>query len=162
MTDLDQGTGLDITITRALNALALHLAGATDAAIAKQLGFQDAATARRAWEMALADTVTPDERERARRTENARLDRLQQAAWSKAIDNASPEQAQFIRLSLQIMERRSRMNGLDAATRVEVYTPTSAEIARFLGQVRIANGELPEIEGEVLDDDAHVAAEGAA
>lgn len=152
--DLTQGTGKDITITRALNALALHLAGASDAQIAKQLGFDSPATARASWERVLADTVTPQDKERVRRSEAARLDRMQMAWWNKAIDPNAAEQGTASRMVLAIMERRSRLLGLDAPTRMEVYTPTTAEIAAFVEVLRIQSGVQDEFEPDILEIEA--------
>lgn len=149
--DLSQGTGLDVTVTRALNALAMHLAGATDPQIAKQLGFASAQHARHAWELTLAESVTDDDRAKARRTEVARLDRMQLALWAKATDAANPEQATAVRLVLNIMERRARMLGLDAPTRMEVYTPSAVEIAEYVEAVRRQMGVTDEVEPDIVD-----------
>ena len=155
-TDVTQGTGLDVTITRALNALALHLAGATDTQIAKQLGFDSAATARSSWERALADTVSTEDRDKARRTELARLDRLQQAWWSKAINPESSEQGTASRMVLSFMERRARMLGLDAPTRIDVYTPTAQEILGYVEMLRQHAGVVDEQEIDVLEIESQV------
>jgi hypothetical protein len=154
--DLTQGTGLDVTITRALNALALHLAGATDHQIARQLGFNSPATARSSWERALADTVSSEDRDKARRTELARLDRLQQAWWSKAINPESSEQGTASRMVLSFMERRARMLGLDAPTRIDVYTPTAQEIIAYVETLRAHAGVQDEIEPDVIEIESHV------
>lgn len=154
--DLSQGTGLDVTLTRALSAFALHLAGASDHQIAKQLGFTSAATARAAWESLLASTVTPAERERIRRSEAARLDRLRMAWWNKAIDTNGAEQATATRMVLSIGERYAKLLGLDAPTRMEVYTPTSQEIAAYLDGWRQRVGITDEVEPDIVEITATV------
>jgi hypothetical protein len=154
--DLSQGTGLDVTVTRALNALALHLAGANDNQIARQLGFNSAATARASWERALADTVSTEDRDKARRTELARLDRLQQSWWSKAIDPKSAEQGTASRMVLSFMERRARMLGLDAPTRIDVYTPTAQEITAYVQYLRGQAGVPDETEPDFIEIESHV------
>lgn len=154
--DLTQGTGLEVTITRALNALALHLAGATDLQIARQLGFNSAAQARSSWERVLADTVTPEDREKVRKTELARLDRLQSAWWNKAIDPKSSEQGTASRMVLSFMERRAKMLGLDAPTRIDVYTPTAQEIITYVEMLRRQAGVQDEVEIDVIEITATV------
>lgn len=154
--DLSQGTGLDVTVTRALNALALHLAGANDTQIMRQLGFSSAAQARTSWERALADTVSTEDRDKARKTELARLDRLQQSWWSKAIDPKSAEQGTASRMVLSFMERRARMLGLDAPTRVDVYTPSAQEIIAYVEVLRSQAGVQDEQEPDVLEIESHV------
>lgn len=150
----DLGTGLDVTITRALSALALHLAGANDAQIARQMGFTNAQQARASWERALADTVSPEDKNKVRRTEAARLDRMQAAWWNKAIDPASAEQAVASRMVLSIMERRARMLGIDAPARMEVYTPTSQEIMGFVATLRGVAGIEDESEPDIVEVEA--------
>jgi hypothetical protein len=151
----DLGTGLDVTVTRSLSALALHLAGASDPQISRQLGFTSPAQARAAWEQCLADTVTTDDKNKVRRTEAARLDRLQAAWWNKAIDPSSAEQATAGRMIMSIMERRSRMLGLDAPTRMEVYTPTSQEIMAFVETLRASAGISDEAEPDIVEVDSY-------
>lgn len=149
--DLSLGTGLDVSATRALSAFALHLAGATDGQIAKQMGYASASVARAAWQSTLAGSVSMQEREEVRKSEAARLDRMQMAWWNKAIDPKASEQATATRMVLAISERRARLLGLDAPTRVEVYTPTSQEIMDFVNRLRLASGVEDEIEGEIVD-----------
>jgi len=152
--DVTQGTGKDVGVTRAMNALALHLAGATEQQVAKQLGYANAAAARSAWERLLAGTVTQEDKERVRKTEAARLDRLQMAWWNKAIDPKNPEQGSAARMVLSIMERRARMLGLDAPSRVEVYTPTSQEIMTFVQTLRSYAGVTDEQEPDIIEIDS--------
>jgi len=59
-----------------------------------------------------------------RQTEGARLDRMQRAVWPAAISGDIKAGAQVLR----IMERRARLFGLDAPTKVEVaQTPPPPE-----------------------------------
>lgn len=159
--DLSQGTGLDVTLTRALSALALHLAGASDHQIMRQLGFTSPAQARTSWERMLADTVTTEDRERARKTELARLDRMQQSWWNKAIDPDSAEHLTASRMVLSFMERRARMLGLDAPTRIDVYTPTALEIMTYVEQLRALAGVQDEREPDVIEIEARVVDEAS-
>lgn len=154
--DLTQGTGLDVTVTRALNAFALHLAGANDHQIMRQLGFSSPAQARMSWERVLADTVTVEDRDKARKVELARLDRMQQSWWNKAIDPASAEHLTASRMVLSFMERRARMMGLDAPTRIDVYTPTSQEIVTYVDMLRRAAGVQDEVEPDFIEIESHV------
>lgn len=63
-------------------------------------------------------------REALRAAENARLDRAQAAIWTQVNDGSLPAVDRLLR----IMERRARLNGLDAPTTVAVSAHVAVEM----------------------------------
>lgn len=86
--------------------------------------------------------------EELRNIESDRLDRLQRAAWAKALQGDLPA----IHTVLRIMERRARLFGLDApiqvAATVEHLDPTviDSEVARLVGMLKQTPIEAKAIE----------------
>lgn len=99
----------------ARRALEMRIAGHTYDAIAAAIGYSDKSHAHRAVQNLQKKRIaaTVDE---MRELENARLDALQAAIWdtATAADLAAIEQVR------RLMERRAKMNGLDAPTKQEV------------------------------------------
>ena len=115
-------------VTRARAALGLHVVGATDVEIRDELGFSSEVEARKAWEAAIADTLSEGDLEMVRRVEARRLDQMQEAVWGEALDETRLDQKNAIKTVLAIMQRRADMLGLDRPTKLEVYSPTLAEL----------------------------------
>jgi hypothetical protein len=139
-------------VTRARAALGLHVVGATDAQIADELGFTGAVEARRAWEAAIADTLSEGDLEMVRRVEARRLDDLQSAVMDEALDPGRVDQKGAIKTVLAIMQRRADMLGLDRPTKVEVYSPTLAELNEVASSMLERLGVTSDVEAEdVLD-----------
>jgi hypothetical protein len=139
-------------VTRARAALGLHVVGATDAQIADELGFTSTVEARRAWEAAIADTLSEGDLEMVRRVEARRLDDLQSAVMDEALDPGRVDQKGAIKTVLAIMQRRADMLGLDRPTKVEVYSPTLAELNEVASSMLERLGVTSDVEAEdVLD-----------
>lgn len=124
---------------------ALHVAGVRHSDIARRLSVSPARVSQ------ILDAIyaeeaeqRADDRERLRRLENMRLDRLQARLWPAAAgpdddndadaaaamddDDARPGQTidsmlSAVSVALKIMERRAKLNGLDAPTKVAPVTP---------------------------------------
>jgi hypothetical protein len=94
---------------RQRNAMELRKAGATYAAIAGELGYSDARSAERAVIAGLR-AAGREASEDLLPMELDRLDRLQAGLWADAINGEVPA----VLACLRIMERRSRLVGLDA------------------------------------------------
>lgn len=98
-------------------ALELALSGANYDAIAKACGYRHRSSAMRIVRSAIAKwaPVDPRDAEALRDLSLARLDRLIQAHWTKALkgDHRSTE------MILRVMRRQAQMMGLDAALKVE-------------------------------------------
>jgi len=81
--------------------------------------------------------------EALRDQEGARLDKMMQAVWRQALNGDLPA----VHTVLRIMERRSRLFGLDAPVRIEV----SDHIDRQLQELAASMPPVV-VEGEVMDD----------
>jgi hypothetical protein len=120
--------------------LALWLAGATYLEIAEQMQVR-VSKVRLMIEKALADTVDDSEdRTVQRQRAGLQLDRYLRSIAAKALDSESPDQPLYLRLALQITDRKIRLQGLDAPTAIMVATPTDLELREWVSAVAAANG----------------------
>lgn len=118
--------------------LALRLAGASFAECADTLGMDSPESAQRAAERELertGATLSPEDREKHRIEEGARLDRLLRAVWVKATTSSDPEHLPAVRVALALIDRRIRLFGADAPTEVVVRTPTANELDEWVGHM---------------------------
>lgn len=142
-------------------AVALRLAGASYPEIAEALGMESESTARRAVERDLAlraADAEPEKRELLRAQSGARLERLLRGLWQKATNPNDPEHLPAVTRALAIIDRHTRLYGLDAPAEVVVHTPTTAEIEawvmRVVGEqesVHAIEADVIVIEGEIED-----------
>jgi|GEM_PF-4449448 len=145
--------------SRAKATVALRLSGAGFADIAEIEGFASASVARKVFEESLAASLTEDDLQHLRSLTDARLNRLMQSIWPKAINQKNPEQLAFLRAALSISDRLERLHGIAAPQRVEVYTPDERAKQEWLeaALARIGPaGALSEediIDAEVVGDD---------
>lgn len=98
------------TIARETHVLELRRAGLTFDRIAEETGISDRSTAHKIYKRALARTLQEPAAE-IRQLEADRLDRLQVQVWTKALRGDLPAVDRVLR----IMERRSKLLGLDHA-----------------------------------------------
>ena len=98
-------------LEREKNALDFRRAGLTYDVIAERLGYRDRAGAKKAVTRAIGRTLQ-DSADALRHLEADRLDRLQLAAWARALTGDDKAMA----IVLKVMERRARLLGLDAPT----------------------------------------------
>jgi hypothetical protein len=133
-------------------ALEFRRAGMTYEAIADRLGYANKSVAFKLIDRALKRT-NQGEAEDVRALEVDRLDRLQMGLWANAIagDVASA------RTVIRLMERRSRLLGLDAPTKIDATVSLDeAQAAIIVGLLTAVLNELrltPEqqtIAGEVI------------
>ena len=83
----------DANITRAEAALAMRLAGASNADIAKELDFATPNDARQAYERALARAAKDyGDKERLRTVLNKQMERLMLDCYRRALNPNSPDQ----------------------------------------------------------------------
>lgn len=139
-------------------AVAMRIAGATYSEIAKVLEYASPSLARQAVERSIAATTgTPESREHQRFLESRRLERLLRSLWNKATNEDHEEHLAAIRTAVALIDRHSRLNGLDQPSEMIVYTPAQEEIQRWVAMVtEQTRGQLPEeediLEGEVIKD----------
>ncbi len=108
---------------REKQALSMRRAGATYLQIADTLGYGNPSNAHRAVFRAL-DRVPLENAHQLRMMECLRLDALQTAHWTPALAGNAPN----ARIVLRVMERRARLLGLDAPSRMEISEEVDAEI----------------------------------
>jgi hypothetical protein len=102
----------------------LRRTGATWELIAKAVGYANASGAYKAYQKALNRIIEP-KIEELRATEIDRLDRLQFAIWERAKDG----EIKAIDAVLRILDRRTRILGLDAPSKIQ------AEIVTYDGNI---------------------------
>lgn len=126
---------------QAATVVKLKLAGASFADIAQVLELPSPATARHIFETAIAASGDDEIDYKTLRTiANARLEGLLKGVFPRAIDTNDSEQLAFQRQALSVIDRGIKLNGLDAPSRVEVYSPTSEEFVRVIEQAASALG----------------------
>lgn len=109
---------------RALKALALRREGLPYRVIAEQLDWSDESSARYAVTR-LLDRTEAEEVAEMRYIEGERLDELQRTHWAAALSG----DLDAGKMVLKVMERRARLFGLDAPSKVAVEQMTSVEFA---------------------------------
>jgi hypothetical protein len=132
-------------------AVAMRIAGANYSEIARVLEYASPTLARQAVERSIASTTgTPETREHQRFLESRRLERLLRSLWNKATDEKNEEHLAAIRTAVAIIDRHSRLNGLDQPTEMVVYTPASEEIQKWVAMVSAQmRSDLPD-EDDIL------------
>lgn len=135
---------------RRAEAVTLAMAGLTYEQIGDKLGISTSA----AW--SLVNRTINETRNYAvdqlRLLENARLDRAQAAIWNDVLEG----NLKAIDAYLKISDRRSKLNGLDAPTKVQMSVSVRQEMEEKLSELQKV------IEGEVVDHADVVAEEEAA
>jgi hypothetical protein len=119
-----------VAVERQRQALELRLAGLTFEAIAQRIGYSNRSSAADAVTAALRATVQVPADD-LRELECERLDSLLNAMWPKAVGGSHLA----VDRCLAIMERRSRLLGLDAPLRVRQEVITAADIDRAIRQM---------------------------
>jgi hypothetical protein len=120
-----------------VEAMSLRLAGLTWEQIGDRLQISTEA-ARQIVQTAL-DRATHDRVEALREIENARLDRAQAAIWTKVLEGDLKAVDTFLRIS----QRRSKMNGLDAPTKIDLGVTIKQEMEAALQELEaVVMGEV--------------------
>jgi hypothetical protein len=128
-------------------AVALRLGGATYGQVADILGYETPAIAQKEVERALAGVLNTADADIMRQMMDARMERLLQSCWPKALDSSRADHIAYVRTVLAILERQARLHGLDAPTEHVVYTPTTEQIQQLADSMR---GHPKVIEADVL------------
>lgn len=109
-------------IEKEKKVLELRLMGVTFDVIAQQVGYASPGSAHNAYKRALLRTLR-EPAEELRELEVARLDRLLSGIWTKALRG----EVSAVQAALKIMERRSKLLGLDAPQKIQ------AEVTNYDG-----------------------------
>lgn len=124
---------------RRTKAVSMALAGLSDEQVGRELGISTSG-ARELIARTLEDTRNYQV-DQMRQVENARLDRAQAAIWSEVLKGDLKAINAFIRIS----ERRSRMNGLDAPSKIQMSVSVKAEMHQALAELEeILDAEVVE------------------
>lgn len=145
----------DANITRAEAALAMRLAGASNADIAKELDFATPNDARQAYERALARAAKDyGDKERLRTVLNKQMERLMLVCYRRALNPNSPDQVTWARTFLAFADRTSKMNGLEQQNTNVIITPAYEEIVTWARKMHEeVSGHPIEIEADILSDE---------
>ena len=134
-------------------AVALRLEGAGFVDIAEVLDFAGPEQARLAVERGLAAEGSDEEdRQRLRLEEERRLMGLLRPLYVKATDDEDPEMIPASRAALAIIDRHSKLMGLDAPTEVVVHNPTTVEIDAWVARVMLEEGNQFAVEADVMGE----------
>jgi hypothetical protein len=135
----------------------LRRAGATYEECARAVGYATAQGAYLAYHRALKRTLLDAGADEMRNVESDRLERLQRAAWP----NAMAGETQAINAVIRIMERRARLLGLDAPSKLQVEATVYdtgtiesevAKLQRLISADSSEQGLLDESTGEAGTD----------
>ena len=162
-TDLEEPDRL----SRQEAAVGMRMEGAPYSEIAAALGYSSATQARTAVERSLAALAnSPEDRDHLRFLEARRLERILRGIWKKATsetlvrDGEEVENVEHLaaaRTALAIIDRHSRLYGLDAPQEMVIYNPTQVELNKWVeniaSRVRSAGPqEVDIISGELIAD----------
>ena len=132
---------------RRAEAVTLAMAGLSYEKIGEELGISTSAA------HALVTRTIAETRNYAvdhlRELENARLDRMTTAIWNKVIEGDLKAVDSYLRIA----ERRAKLNGLDAPTRVQMAVSVRVEMEEKLRELQEV------IDAEVVSEDDVVEAE---
>ena len=153
----DRDISVDEYKTKAEAALALKIHGTNWLKISEICGYSSPRRAQLAVERVLAASAdSSDSRDMMRALQDRRYNRLLQSVMPKAIDPGSedepnPDHLAYNARALAILDRISKMWGLDEAIRVNV-TPTDERISQVLDEIRAAGGIQQELEeADIMD-----------
>ena len=132
-------------------ALSLRRAGVPFETIAERVGYKDRRSAQRAVEKELEDHSAEDVHI-VRKMEVERLDALLLSMWRKAING----DGMAVERVLRIMERRSRLQGLDAPIRQQIEVISESVLDEEIAKLteKIAAREAEQQRAAAADIDA--------
>lgn len=128
-------------VSRAVNrkanaALELAMAGYSWDDIAGSLGYPNASTAQAAVERALERGLfTEDSQKALRNLASKRLERLNRAVWSHAINPDDPDLYAAQSQARANIDRWIKLHGLDAPQQHVVTSPSASELERWVATV---------------------------
>jgi hypothetical protein len=121
--------------------------------IAAVLGFSSAGAARAAVESTVAAVADSDgDRSMLRARMSLTLDQYHRAVYPHAMDPDDPDQAGYIKLGLAIVDRKIRLQGLDAP-QVHYINPEGDQLEEYVRVLAVASGAVLTVEGDPFSDD---------
>lgn len=133
-----------------LAAVALKVHGADYDEIADTLDLASPAIARVLVERALAATVDETRDLKGQRAiANLQIDAILRSTFPRATDSTDPEHLNYARMTLSLVDRKAKLNGLDAPV-VHLINPEAEELERWVAQFAAAAGLEPQEEGDIF------------
>lgn len=131
-------------------AVALKLTGATYPQIAEALDMDSPGIARRAVERGLAQTIDETTDLKGMRALVSRqIDALLRSVWDRATDANDPEHLSYTRAALALVDRKSKLHGLDAPV-VHLVNPNQNELEQWVESMAHEMGINPVEEGDIF------------
>lgn len=131
-------------------AIALKLAGASYAEIADTLDMDSPAIARRAVERGLARTIDETtDLKGMRALVSLQIDALTRSVWNRATDDTDPEHLSYARAALALLDRKSKLHGLDAPV-IHLVNPNAQELEQWVESIAEEMGINPVEEGDIF------------
>lgn len=135
-------------------ALTLKMGGASYAEIAQMLDFDSAAQARQACEQAIIESGSYDgDKENLRALMGLQLDQWHRSIATKIIDPTNNAQLEYMAMGLRLLERKSRLFGVDAPTKIELHDASNEEIAALIEKYEEKLGLARPVEGDPFVED---------
>lgn len=139
----------ETTVTRREAMLKAWASGWTFGEIAERWGYDSPAFARAAIERALADADIVMDRPAERARFTASLLGHHKEAAARAADPEDPEQMAWMRMDIIVIDRLSKLLGLDAPTQV-VITPGAEEFEVLTTALAVASGAVVPVEADPM------------
>lgn len=110
------------------------------------------AVARLAVERTLADSLDDfEDRAKQRNRLNMWLNAAMKAVSPRALDPKDKQQANYLRLGLEVSARIAGLNGLNAPQEHIIHAPSGDELQQFVDAVARLNGVIPPVEGDPFE-----------
>ena len=124
----------DRAAVKGAQVLELRAAGYTFARIAEAVGYSSAASAKKAFDRAIAaeQGEQATQREEMRAQQNLRINRLLSACWGKATSDPT---GRAMTNAIRLLERQARLNGLDAPMNLKITDRMDEEIEALMAQL---------------------------
>jgi hypothetical protein len=132
--------------------MALWTRGANYPDIADEFGVS-VATARMAVERVLADSLDDSEdKTKQRQRVSLQLDAFLRSVVDRALDPKDDQQLAYLRAAMLVVDRKSRLLGLDAPINVQLGLPSKDDLDQWVAAVAMFNGTTPPVEGDPFED----------
>lgn len=143
----------EVNATNAQSAVALVIAGASFADVARMLNYKSAAEAKKAVEKALSSTVTLSEKKYLQSLATRRYEALLKSVMPRATNPKDSNQLAFNQRAQSILDRMVRLQGLEAPTQIQI-SPSDDAIRAYAQQFMAAAGletNVPQ-EADILEE----------
>lgn len=137
--------------TRAEAAAVMLVSGADFATIAQVMEFESPEKAREAAERALADNLDSFDKAHLRKVLTGRLEGLWRIAYNRAQNERYAAKETATKNALAILDRLSKMYGVDEPTQVVMHSATSTQINAWVERVTAKEIEAYPAEEDIWD-----------